>query len=412
MTMRRLIAISVIIVLILSGCSLDLGAKGPEEKNWDLLVKSAENTSVTIAVAHSNASAIEWFREDFSEYLKSTYGIEVNIVEQPLEKTMARLESDKVNEVSFGDVDIVLIEDIGFKSGRTKGLLYGPFSDKLPNVTKYLGTRSMNFATREGIPTEYYSIPYSRKQLSFIYNQDVFYEAPVDYEAFFEIVKENKGTFTYPDPRRTVEGQSFVLSVIGETIDFEAFLLGSFNKDAFIKAIEPGIERLKSIKPYLFDEGTKYPESVAALDDLFNNSALMMSMTLDFNYVTDKLREYEYLESASTFVVPSGVATYDEIAVIAFNSPNKSGAMVALNALLSPEMQSSKYNPRNWGSLTVYDAELVPSSDLEGFKAARLKSTTVSYNDFMKTVMPEFSPEMITIVLERWEQEVLGEINE
>lgn len=412
MTMRRLIAISVIIVFVLSGCSFDLGTKDPEEKNWDLLVKSAENTSVTIAVEHSNASAIEWFREDFSEYLKMSYGIDVNIVEQTLEKTMARLESDKVNEVAFGEIDIVLMEGVGFKTARMDGLLYGPFSDKLPNVTQNLSTRSMNFSTREGITTDYYSIPYSRKQLSFIYNQDVFYETPLDYAALFEIIMENKGAFTYPDPRFTEEGEAFILSVIGETIDFEAFLMGNFDKDAFVKAIEPGIDKLKRIKPYLFEAGMKYPTSIDELDDLFNNSALMMSMTLNFNFVTDKLREYEYLESASTFVIPTGVATYDEIAVIAFNSPNKSGAMVALNALLSPDMQSSKYNPRNWGSLTVYNAEVVPSSALEGFKAARLKSTTVSYNDFMKAVMPEFTPEMISIVLERWEEEVLVENNE
>lgn len=412
MTMRRLIAISVIMIFMLTGCSLDIGVKDPAAKNWDLLVESAEKTSVTIAVEHSNPKAVEWLKDDFAKYLSATYGIDVTILEQPLVKTLDRLTTDKANEVTFGEIDIVLIEHEGFKNARTNGLLYGPFSDKLPNVYQNLSERALNFTTREGIKTEYYSIPYSRAQLSFIYNQDVFYETPSDYEALIELIKKNKGKFTYPDPRYSKEGEAFILSVIGQTIDFESFLMGNFNTERFSQALDSGMENLKQIKPFLFDQGLKYPSSTDELDDLFNNGTLMMSMTMSYNYVTDKLREYEYLESASTFIIPSGVATYDEIAVIAFNSPNKSGAMVTLNALLSPEMQASKYNPREWGSLTVYDSEIAPSSSLEGFKAARLRSTTVNYSSFMKAVMPEFSPEMRTIILDRWEKDILSEKNE
>lgn len=412
MTMRRLIAISVIMIFILTGCSLNLGVKDPAAKNWELLVKSGEKTSVTIAVEHSNPKAVEWLKDDFSKYLNSTYGIDVTILEQPLLKTMDMLTNDKVNEVAFGEIDIILIENEGFKKARANGLLYGPFSDKLPNVYQNLSDRNLNFTTREGIKTEYYSVPYSRAQLSFIYNQDIFYETPNDYEALIDLIKKNKGKFTYPDPRFSKEGEAFIFSMIGQSIDFEAFLMGNFSSEAFNKALDATMEKLSQMKPYLFDQGLKYPSSTEELDDLFNNGALMMSMTMDYNFVTDKLREYEYLESASTFIIPSGVATYDEIAVIAFNSPNKSGAMVTLNALLSPEMQASKYNPREWGSLTVYDSGVAPSSALEGFKAARLRTTTVSYTAFMNAIMPEFSPEMRSIVLYRWENDVLDANNE
>ena len=407
--MKRLFAVSVIMILILTSCSLNIGSNDPEAKNWDLIVKSAEQSKVTIAMDHSNPMAIEWFKDDFTDFLKSNYNIEITIIQQSLLKTMDQLVQDKAGEVDFGNIDIVLIEDEGFKSAYSRGLLYGPFSDKLPNVKQNIGLRSLNFLTREGIKTNYYSMPFSRSQLSFIYNQDVFYETPENYDALIELIKQNKNQFTYPDPRFTKEGEAFVLSIIGDSIDFEAFLMENFDRNAFNEAINAGMNRLVQLKPYLFDAGEKYPQSTQNLDDLFINGALSMSLSMNFNYVTDQLREYEYPESASTFIVPTGVATYDEIATIAFNSPNKSGAMVVLDALLSPEMQASKYNPRAWGSLPVYESATVPDSSLEGLKAARLRSTTVSYSAFMNAAMPEFSPEMISIVIERWEEEVLSQ---
>ena len=128
----------------------------------------------------------------------------------------------------------------------------------------------------------------------------------------------------------------------------------------------------------------------------------------DSNYATDRLKEYEYPENASTFVLTDGVATFTEGASIAFNSPNKTGAMVALNALLGSEMQASKFNPKSWGSLPIYSLEITPKTTLDTLKSVKLKSTTVKYSDFLESVMTEFSPEMRTIILKQWQAQVLG----
>ncbi|HAS73178.1 MAG TPA: ABC transporter substrate-binding protein [Clostridiales bacterium UBA8960] len=410
--MKRLVAVSVIMILLLTSCTFNIGSNDPEAKNWELIVKSAEKSMVTIAIEHTNPLVSEWFKGDYSKYMKANYDIDVTIIEQSILKTMDKLVGDKAGEVTFGDIDIILIENEGFKNAYNRGLLYGPFSDKLPNVKQNLDMRSLNMTSREGIKTNGYSVPYSRSQLSFIYNQDVFYETPTNFSDLIQLIKQNKNRFTYPDPRVTKEGEAFIFSILSEYIDFEDFLLENFDRVAFGEAITPGIDRLIELKPYLFENGTKYPQTIRALDDLFINGALMMSLSMQYNYVTDKLREYEYPENASTFIIPTGVATYDEIAAIAFNSPNKSGAMVALDALLSPAMQASKYNPRVWGSLPVYDAGVVPSTSLEGFTAMRLRSTTVGFNAFMNAVMPQFSPEMRAVVLERWEKDVLSSTDE
>lgn len=404
--MKKLLPLMLIFTLLLTACGLDPRSNDPEVKNWELIKQSAENTEVIMAVDHSNEEAIEWLRGSFSDYLKSEYQVTLKLVEQSLTKTMSELTDEKRREVTQGQVDLILLEKNGFKEAYEKGILYGPFADKLPNIKSFIGLNAISYVAKEGIETGHYWVPYGRRQLTFIYNQDVFYETPEDVEGLKLIMEENKGTITYPDPRKSEEGLAFVLSIVGETLDFEPFISGSLNQAEFLTAIKPGMDQLMAMKPMLKDAGLVYPLSLQAVDDLFINGGLSVSYTMDMNYVTNKLREYEYPEGASTFVIPKGVATFYEGATIAYNSVNKSGAMVVLNALLSPEMQASKCDPKGWGSLPVYENDMVTSEALEPFKSIKLKGTTVKAQDYIESAKPEFSPQMIAVVLAEWERRI------
>ena len=406
--MKKLLILLLLATMILSGCELNINSNDPDVKNWTLMTQSAKGTVVTIAIEHSNPAVLEWFRKDFASTLKLKHEIELVVVDQNILKTLDQLNQEKANEVEMGSIDLIYIESEGFKSAMEKSLLYGPFSDKLPNAELYFEPKDTNYASRDGISANYHMIPVSRKQLSMIYNQDVFYEKPESYDALIEIIKTYKGGFTYPDPRTSIEGQAFVLSVLGQYLDFDVFKSGTLDKNKYLDAIKPGIEDLVAMKPYLMDGGATYPQSMEALDAIFREGKAIMSLSMDYNYVTDRLREYEYPEGASTFVIPAGMATFNEVAAIAFNAPNKSGAMVVLNELLTPEVQTLKYNPRNWGSLPPYSKNLVDTTKLEAFKDVKLKSTTVKLSEFIEASMPEFSPEMIKIALLEWENKVLG----
>ncbi len=403
--MKRLLALILVMLFVLTGCNY---GNDQEAKQWKLIEQSAEGTTVIIAVQHSNPKVVEWLKSDFAEYLSTNYKIKLKVIEQPLLKTVDELSNNKVNEVNTGEYDIILFESDGFKSALNKGILYGPFTDKLPEVKTAIDISALDYQYKEGVATQGYIVPYGRNELSFIYNQDVFYEKPTTYEELTAVIKEFKGQFTYPNPTSSKEGEAFILSIIGQTIDLEPFMSGAIDQNKFISAIQPGIDALIALKPYLKDQGTSYPTTTQELDDLFNNGALMMSFSMDFNYATDKLKEYEYPENASTFVIPEGVATFNEGASIAYNSPNKTGAMVALNALLSPEMQTSKYNPKSWGNLSIYSLDVTPKANIEALKTIKLKSTTVKYNDFLESVMTEFTPEMRSIILKQWQLQVLG----
>lgn len=404
--MKKLILCILILLFVTTGCDINLNLD-EAEKNWSIFEKSAKRTMVTLVVDHSNPLAEAWFKDAFTKYLAETYEISLNVIIQPMEKTLLELKADKTNENDQGMYDVIIFENKGFKEAKNGGLLYGPFGDKILNVNRLLDSKMLDYQYSEGIATDNYLIPYGRTQLSFIYNQDVFYDRPKTLEAFYEILKTEKGLFTYPNPLTTKEGEAFLLTLIGQSIDLEPFLSGNVDREAFVKVIQPTLDILNALKPYMYEKGTVYPSSFEAYDTLFNEGKTMMSMSLDFEYATNKLREYEYIEGANTFVLPTGSGTYTESAGIAYNSMNKSGAMVVIHALLSPEMQSSKYTPKLWGNLPIYASQTTPSEAIDVLKVHKLKSTTVKAVDFIESALPEFNPELIQIILEEWEKQVL-----
>ncbi|OJV66016.1 MAG: hypothetical protein BGO41_08780 [Clostridiales bacterium 38-18] len=407
--MRFRLLIVIVIISLVTGCSLNFDGNDQALKQWRLMEESAADTIVTIALDHSDAQVLEWLKDTYASYLKTNYNMTLKVVEQPIAKTFDGLKQDKLGEVDPGQIDIILFENASdFKNAYQAGYLYGPFTDKLPEIGTDVDSNDLNFRYRAGIATQGYNIPYGVKQLSFIYNEDVFYDKPETYEALIETIKSYKGQFTYPNPKSSAEGAAFVAGFVAQNVDLEPYLVGNFDKTKFKQVITPGLNTLKALSTYLYNGGVSYPATVSELDDLFNNGALMMSFSLDYNYATDRLKEYEYPENASTFVIPSGVATYVESASIAYNSPNKSGAIVALNALLSPEMQASKLNPKDWGSLSIYTSDFTPKESLDQLKAIKLKSTTVKYDDFMTAQMPEFTPEMMSVLIEAWQTIVMN----
>ena len=251
--MKKIVLVLMVILLITTGCDINL-TMSAEEKDWSIFEKSAKGTSVSLVVDHTNPLAETWFKETLSDYLKTQYEISLNVVIQPMEKTLLELAEDKANEREQGQYDVILFENKGFKSARENGLLYGPFGDKLINVKQLLNHQMLDYLYREGIATDNYFVPYGRKQLSFIYNQDVFYERPETLDAFLQNVKEEKGLFTYPDPTQSKEGEAFLLTFIGQNMDLEPFSGENVNREAFVKAIQPSLDTLIALKPYLYKQ--------------------------------------------------------------------------------------------------------------------------------------------------------------
>jgi len=88
------------------------------------------------------------------------------------------------------------------------------------------------------------------------------------------------------------------------------------------------------------------------------------------------------------------------------NASNKTGAIVAINELLSIEMQLDKYIPSNWGSLPIFDLNLMSDSDAEKFEKASVKRNTVRVEELSLNRYSELPMTVIEMMNTLWDQNV------
>jgi hypothetical protein len=91
------------------------------------------------------------------------------------------------------------------------------------------------------------------------------------------------------------------------------------------------------------------------LDALFERGEVDFSMNYNVSHASNKIATGQYPDTVRTFVPEDSALFNLHFTAVPFNSPNKAGALVLSNYLLSPEIQLSKNDPANWGDLTVLD---------------------------------------------------------
>jgi putative spermidine/putrescine transport system substrate-binding protein len=389
--MKRLAVLLCSVLIFATACSTVLDSASQDSKSWKLIEESAQNSVVTIAIDTDNEALSEWLKGDFSDYVKTNYKIDLNIFEQPLTKTFDALQYDVETENATGQYDVVFLGENTLQGALSKGYLYGPFSADLPSVTDYLNPNGLENEYNDAAPIGGYAVPFARTQLMMIYNQDVFYDPPETISDMLAMASTYTGQMTYPDPRTSEEGEAFLITILAPYLDIEAAMSGRLTAEDIETAVTPGLNALKTIEPKLYGE---YPESADALDALFKAGEVIYSMSLDSNYVTKALKTYEYVDGASVFIPAEGTAGYAEYAGIAYNSPNKSGAMVVLNSLLSPEMQGALYNPSDVGLLPVYDPGYTDGEAYTDIAAVKIKSSAMAQEDLLSARVPML-PEVV-----------------
>ena len=72
---------------------------------------------------------------------------------------------DKNASEDNGDIDIIWINGENFQSAKEKDMLYGPFTDKLPNFNDYVDGDSEDVKLDFAYPTDGYEAPYGKAQV-------------------------------------------------------------------------------------------------------------------------------------------------------------------------------------------------------------------------------------------------------
>lgn len=403
---QRVIAWMAAALLLLSGCDV-LDNRPGVTRDWRLVEKSAAGTTVNLYAWGGDENANKWFDETLKPYLSETYKVKLNRVPMDYEEIFDLMAADVEAKRNQGDIDLLWIGGRNFEYAKNQKYLFGPFSDKLPNVTLYLNPKDPDVVKDRGVPIEGYAVPMGRRQLAVFYNEDIIYEPPTDLTGLMDAVKANSGKFTYPSPEDPA-GMAFIQSVIYDRVGYKTVSELPPSKAEVAAAIQPGLDYLLALKPYLWEAGNRYPANEAELDRLFTDGTVAMAMSMDHNHATRLISEDKYNPGAKPFYLKNGTVGNAHYLSIPWNASNKSGAMVVINASLDLKMQASKFRPTEWGDIPVLNMQALPAEDLRTLKKSVSKKTSPKLEDLLNHRQPQMSIALEAIIKQLW-MEQLGQ---
>lgn len=378
---RQLIAL-IMIILLLTGCTAPVS---PEEVKWQRIEDSVDGTTVNFYVWTEDEDALTWFTETVAKHLETSAKINFILTEKDQDIVFEQLSQQHTNLDNNGTIDLLWLDESAFQSFYNAQLLYGPFADSLENSTRYFNLASLDHRYIGATETNGYLVPFNQSALTFYYNRDTLYDPPQDLDMLMTVVKDNPGKFTYPNPQDPV-GSAFVRTVILNFADSEAFVGETLSQAKLAELVQPGLDYLKTLSPYLYQSGKTYPKSADALHQLFASGDLFITMSDDYLHAYQYTGDAIYPEGTRPFLFSDVVLGAKQYLAIPFNAQNKSGAMVAINEIIGYTMQLDKLRSKDYRGIPVYDTAVIDEAITSNLANAVRKKTVVDILDVMEDI--------------------------
>ena len=364
-----------------------VGAQDEVSPEWQAVLDEANGQTVNWFM-WGGSDRINSYVSDWVGAKAAELGVTINRV--PLTDTV-----DAVNTVlgekqagrdDDGSVDMIWINGENFKTGKQAELWACGWTESLPNF-QYVDAESAAILNDFGTPVDQCESPWSHAQFAFTYNSDVVDTPPATMDELIQWIKDNPGQFTYPAPP-DFTGSVFVRHVLYNVAGGYEDLLGPFDQAKF-DAVAPDLwATLNEIEPFLWRGGETYPQSKQDLDNLFANGEVAMAMTYGPAEVGAFVADGIFPESSRQFVFEDGTIGNNNFVAVPYNSPNKAGAQVVANILLSPEAQYQKALPDVWGEFPVIDISTTGEWEAK-FKSIPTPESVLPADQLSKNANPE-----------------------
>lgn len=378
--------------------------------DWQIVSDAASGQKVNIYMWGGSENINSYLDDWVAPRMKDQFDIELNRV--PMNDTqdiINQLIDEKAVGKTAGSMDIIWINGENFKTAKDNDLLWGDFSNQLPNFTEYVDADAPENANDFGEPVDGLEAPWGKAQFVLVHDEKESENPPKSMTELADWVQANPGQFTYPAPP-DFTGSAFIRHVLYETTGgFEQYQRPAEEIDDLDSRLQPLWEYLNNIEPYLWRKGETYPESLAKQDQLFASGEIGMTMSYDPALAASEVLKGRFPESTRTFLLDGGTLANTHFLSIPFNSSNKAGAMVAINELLSPEAQTAKLSPENWGDLSALELEKLSPSQRQAMNDVDLGTATLPLEELEKNRLPELSADYLEIIEKGWIEHVAKE---
>lgn len=386
---------ALILVAIAWGC-LGCRQRVPETMDvsgepWAVIAEKARGTTVRIAMWDGDPAINRFMRNYVKARMKSEHDVNVEFIGGYGHTLVDRLMVELAAGKTIGDIDLMWINGETFFQLRQIQALFGPFTELLPN-SEYIDWNDPFIAIDFQQPIDGYECPWGSVQQALIYHSERVKTPPRNRSELARWIHENPGRFTI-DHQFT--GMTFLKGLLYDFSGGPGTWDGAFDEEKYHRESAKMWDYLRDLRPSLWRRGETYPEGVAQLHQLMMNGEIDFSISNNDGEVDNKVLQGILPAAARGYVLESGSIRNSHYLGIPIHAPNKAGAMVLANLLISPQAQWQKALPDVWGDGWVLDLERLPEEDQIRFANIPGRQRIASREELASKALQEPAPEIM-----------------
>ena len=349
----------------------------------------------------------------YAPRMKDKYDITIVRVPMGAEDFMSQLAGEfqaspakpDNQEDTSGTMDMIWINGENFKTARENNFLMADYNWKLPNLQSHMNLAAESLKADFGYPIKGQEVPYGEAQLILYNDSALTEEMPASAEEFKAFVQKYPGKVTYPAlPDFT--GSAFVRNIIYDIVGYEQFMTMAEDKATVKAAIQPALDYLVELNPYLWNEGKTFPSSSTQMENMFADKEIYFGMSYGAYSVAVNIENQKFSETTRSFMFDKGMIGNTNYIAIAKNAPNKIGALIAINEMISPEVQADRFAALR--TLPVVDYNTLSDVQKQAFDAVDIGKGVIPQDELQAKKLPEMPAGLVPIIEEIWLEEVVG----
>lgn len=354
-----------------------LTAAMAQDAGWPAIVAKAKGQTVYWN-AWAGDEKINAYIGWVGEQVADRYGVTVRHVKLgDTAEAVARVVAEKAaGRDAGGSVDLIWINGENFAAMKANGLLFGPWSEKLPNyeLVDVAGkpTTTVDFT----VPVDGLEAPWGMAQVVFMHDTAYVPEPPRSIPDLLTWASTHPGRFTYPQPPNFL-GTTFLKQALIELTPDPSILQKPVAEADFADIAAPLWLYLDALHPLMWRLGRVFPANGPEQIRLIDDSEISIAISFNPSEASSRIASGDLPDTVRTFVLERGTIGNTNFVAIPFNATAKEGAMVVANFLLSPEAQARKQNPEYWGGFTVLDLARLSPEDRKRFDDLPLGDATL-----------------------------------
>ncbi len=323
-------------------------------------------------------------------------------------EALNRVLAEKQAGRSDGEVDLVWVNGDNFATGVQADAWRCGWSSALPNM-RFTDPDDALLTEDFGMQVDGCESPWHRAQFTLVYDSARITDPPGTMSEVLDWIEANPGRFTYPAPP-DFTGSVFVRQLLYTVAGGHENVPATFDQETFDELTPALWQRLRDLAPSLWRNGRTYPRDSVALDRLFAEGQLDMTMTYGPATLTELVEEGTFPPSTRVLPLEEGTVGNASFLAIPATSADHAGAMLVANLALSPTQQRIKADPRVWGQFTVLDESRLSGRDKADFVRLPDSPVVPSYTVLARHANPELASAWVPALDEGWRRDVLAEV--